>query len=471
MTGVDKSAPRLRVVHPEAPDGLPDGFQIRPDGVYLEREGDGGSLARPRLCSRIVVLALGRDARNEGWGRWVEISDPDGRQHRRMIPAELFAGDGLALRCEVLRLGLVLDRVPGARGKLTDLLQSWQPAARAVTVERLGWVDETCTAFVLGDGRVIGAVDIVPTGDVAAPEMRAQGTPEAWHDAVALPCFGNPLLLAAVSLAFAGPLLDLLGLDGGGIHLRGASSRGKSTILRAAVSVWGAPKLLGSWRATANGLEGVACACNGTLLALDEMGEVSGREAGDAAYMLANGAGKIRSDRTGRARPQARWKVMILSSGEISLADKIAEAGGRAKAGQEVRLLDIPADARPHGAFDDLHGAADGAVFADASSRASATDFGTAGPAFVEAILADPDGFRTAIRTAMEAFQQPARRKLNGPIDGQVARAIARLSLIAAAGDTATVHGLTGWPEGAAQDAALVLLELWIKGRGGTGAA
>ena len=35
---------------------------------------------------------------------------------------------------------------------------------------------------------------------------------------------------------------------------------------------------------------------------------------------------------------------MILSSGEVSLSDKMAETGERAKAGQAVRLIDLPAD-------------------------------------------------------------------------------------------------------------------------------
>jgi hypothetical protein len=159
-------------------------------------------------------------------------------------------------------------------------------------------------------------------------------------------------MVAAVSLAFAGPLLEPLSMDGGGLHLRGASSRGKSTVQRVAVSVWGSPRFLHSWRATANGLEGVAAACNGSLLALDEIGEISGRDAGAAAYMLANGAGKARAMRSGAARAAVRWRVAVLSSGEITLADKMAEAGGKAAAGQAVRLLDVAADDRAHGAFD-----------------------------------------------------------------------------------------------------------------------
>lgn len=110
------------------------------------------------------------------------------------------------------------------------------------------------------------------------------------------------------------------------------------------------------------------------------MGEVSPREAGAAAYMVANGAGKVRAGRSGEARPSARWRVPLLSSGEVSLADKMAEGRERARAGQEVRLLDIVADRQAHGAFDHLHGMPDGAAFADHVNRAAAAAYGTAGP-------------------------------------------------------------------------------------------
>ena len=84
-----------------------------------------------------------------------------------------------------------------------------------------------------------------------------------------------------------------MGKDGGGAHFRGASSRGKSTLQRVAVSVWGSPRFLTTWRATTNGLVGVAVAANGSLLALVEIGEVSGRDVGRAVYMLANARVKM----------------------------------------------------------------------------------------------------------------------------------------------------------------------------------
>ncbi|MEO1104596.1 MAG: DUF927 domain-containing protein, partial [Pseudomonadota bacterium] len=280
---------------------------------------------------------------------------------------------------------------------------------------------------------------------------------------------GNPLLVGGVSLALAGPLLELLALDGGGVHLRGASSRGKSTIQRVAVSVWGTPRFMNTWRATANGLEGVASASNATLLALDEIGEASGREASAAAYMLANGVGKSRADRSGRARPSARWRTMILSSGEISLADKMAEAGNRQAAGQSVRLIDIQADNRAFGAFDKLHGEQDGAAFADVLKTSTAASYGTAGPLFVQALIDQGSSAAPAAREFITRFVDEATHRFDLTSDGQTVRVAQRLGLVAAAGETATGLGLTSWRPGEASGAAMTLLGLWLDARGGAG--
>ena len=416
---------------------LPNGFQRKDDGIYRVLEDEDGNRRLAWLCSPLRVLALPRDRSGTGWGRLVEVTDPDGRQHRWAIPARMFAGDGTDVRARLLDLGMDLAPGPTGRNSLLDLLQRWRPKARAVTTDRMGWADEACTAFTFGNGDVIGAEDVVYQGEStpsASAEMKAAGTLEEWQDNVTAACVGNPLMLVAVSLAFAGPLLEPLGIDGGGLHLRGASSRGKSTIQRVAVSVWGSPRFLHTWRATANGLEGIAVACNASLLALDELGEVSGREAGQCAYMLANGCGKARADRAGMARASLRWRVMVLSSGEIALADKVAEAGGRVAAGQGVRLLDIAADDQAHGAFDDLHDATDGAAFADRLRAATATQYGTAGPAFVEKFIANREAAARELRESITGFQKLAAQRLAIINEGQTQRATARLALVAAAG-------------------------------------
>ena len=118
----------------------------------------------------------------------------------------------------------------------------------------------------------------------------------------------------AIATAFAAPLIELTGADSGGFHFRGLSSIGKTTLVRAAASVWGRGDehgMLRTWRPTANRLEGTAALYGDTLLPLDELGVAGAREVGDIIYSLAAGIGK-NSRRTNRREPMSlpgswRW--------------------------------------------------------------------------------------------------------------------------------------------------------------------
>lgn len=124
----------------------------------------------------------------------------------------------------------------------------------------------------------------------------------------------------------------------------GGSSCGKTTACHVAASVWGDKSHVRSWRATDNALEGMAALHNDNLLVLDEVGQIKARALDESVYMLANGSGKARAGRDGGLRKQYRWQTIILSSGELGLADKLAEDGRKARAGQDVRFAGIPVD-------------------------------------------------------------------------------------------------------------------------------
>ena len=165
---------------------------------------------------------------------------------------------------------------------------------------------------------------------------------------MAIPCLGNPLLELAIAFAFTGLLLEPCGLEGGGLHFFGPSSCGKTTALKVAGSVCGGGGKYGyirQWRATDNALEGTAATHCDNLLCLDEIGQASSRVVSEVAYMLANGQGKARANKDGNAKAIREWRLSFMSTGELTLADKIAEDGrGQVMAGQAVRVLDIPAD-------------------------------------------------------------------------------------------------------------------------------
>ncbi|MEO5347911.1 MAG: DUF927 domain-containing protein, partial [Magnetococcus sp. YQC-9] len=223
------------------------------------------------------------------------------------------------------------------------------------------------------------------------------------------------------------------------------------------------------WRATSNGLEGLAALHNDTLLCLDELAQVAPTEAGEIAYMLANGTGKTRSSRDGSARRKATWRVLFLSAGEIGLAEHMRTAGKSVRAGQEVRLVDIPADAGyGHGLFEKLHGCPDGASFSRQLSSAARAYHGTAARVFLEKLGEGLAGLVEAVEGFRKEFLSET---LPANADGQVHRVAGRFALVAAGGELATALGVTGWSAGEIIQGVKRCFEAWLVGRGGNGPA
>jgi uncharacterized protein (DUF927 family) len=434
------------------------------------------------VCERFDVLARTRDADGEAHGLLLRWIDADSLVHEWVMPRAMLAGDATEVRARLASGGLAIAPSQGARQALLEFLTHQKPRERVRTVPRVGWFfgPQGGAAFVV-PGRVFGELPgeqvVLDLHDRPPPIYRAAGTVKEWRGQVAARCAGNTRLMLAVSLAFAGPLLTPLAEEGGGLQLRGASRLGKSTALKVAASVWGPPEgpdsFKRSWRATGNGIEGLAAQHNDGLLPLDELGEIDPREAGGTAYMLGNGVGKARAHRTGTTRPVITWRLLFLSTGEESLADILARAGHTIRAGQEVRFIDLPADAgKGLGLFDTLHitaefGAGTAGEFAEALSGAAIAQHGTAGPAFLAwlapRIAKDAAWAARDLAPRIRAFLED---NMPEGASGQVRTVCRRFALVALAGELATEAGITGWQLGAATTAARSCFEAWCAARG-----
>jgi len=288
-------------------------------------------------------------------------------------------------------------------------------------------------------------------------------------------CIGNSRLMFSVSAAFAPPLLMVTNHDSFGVNFVGESQSGKTTLLRCAGSVWGGSKnpsgYLQSWRATANGLEAVAAAHCDCLLCLDEMGQLDAREAGETAYMLANGIGKQRAGRTGAGRKPAEWRLILLSSGEITLADKMMEAGQRPRAGQQVRLIDVPSDAGEGlGVFENLHKYPSARAFAEALRETTQKAYGRPIREYLPRLVAAWNNKRDAlVETLKEDRAEFMRKHLPTEASSQVQSVCSHFSLIAAAGNLATSYGITRWPNDGPDWAAGECFKAWVGARGTSG--
>ena len=418
------------------------------------------------VCSPLDVTAETRDTDGGNWGYLLVWKDREGRQHKWAMPASMLQGDGRNIREELAGGGLRIGQTKKARELLNAYIQFSNPDGLAICVNAMGWHNNV---FVLPH-RVFGQTEdgeeIVwqSTSSVQA-EYSEAGTLEDWRKNISEYAIGNSRFTFALSTAFAGPILEFAGEDSGGFHFKGASSTGKTTMVRAAASVWGGRRYMRTWRTTVNGLEAIAAMHNDGLLCLDELRQDNAEEAGEAAYMLANGVGKSRADRSGFARKAATWRLLFLSTGEVGLSQCMTKAKRKPAPGMQIRMVEIPIDAgKGMGGFEYVPPSSTPSEVADKVNQATHEYYGVAGSNFLESLCSiDKTKLRHGLLKSIDNFCNVV---VPAGASSQVRRVARRFGLVAAAGEAATRFGITGWKPKDATKAAVACFQAWLSDYG-----
>lgn len=441
-------------------------------GVYIYGEADkDGKLPGPIwICAILEIIAITslNTSLNvpDEWGILLTWYDPDGNKKDWAMPVSLTM-EKKAILARLLAGGLEIYH--RKKWDVVDYICDQKTDNRVLCFDKTGWAYPSVfitPSYIIDE---FNSGDIYKFySEIRSEPIQSHGTLKGWQENVASLCLGNSRLMFAVCTAFAGPLLEPCGFTGGGFHFIGSSSIGKSLAMQMAASVVDCPdKAVITWRATDNGLEGIAARHNHGLMMLDELGQVDGKKAGEIAYMLANGTGKARANKEGAARSRLTWKLMFLSNGEIDLTDHMAGSGKRAMAGQEVRMVSIPSDAgKGLGIFECLHNASDSKQMADNVRLASSHYYGTALIPYITYIAKNWEAVAAAGKSLVDNF---ISMHVTIPSDGQVKRAAERFAIVAAAGEIATRAGITGWQPGDATQAAVICYKAWVNRRGGVG--
>jgi|GEM_PF-2889030 len=298
------------------------------------------------------------------------------------------------------------------------------------------------------------------------------GTLKEWQDNVAILAKGNSRLTLALSIAFTSPLLAPLGINGGGFHLYGRTSKGKTTSGYLAGSVWGGPVFQKPWSSTALALQLVAASRSHTLLFLDDMSHIAPKQWPEmitVAYSLADGTGKGSAQKDYSLREQKQWKVIYLSNGENSFTDLAKKHKVPVPDGAAVRLVDIPIF--PSGCevgFENLQEFKDGYTFAKNIERVKQKYYGTASLAYLaELVKLTKDDYLDL----QEDINDWKISHTPQGSDSQVERVIERFALVAVAGKLAVKFGvipLTNEDIDWAIDQCLID---WVAARGTIGAS
>lgn len=468
-------------LRPEAPKVEPDrpcwgvyehwvtnekGRRLKP-GVYWhgfkrsagDDDSDDDKADRPItdewIATPVTVAARTTNSDDGSEGRFLRLLTDSGTKEW-IIPMEVFGGSGEDARRTLFGMGVIIALKK--RGQFMEYLLDQHPAEVFATTCRPGWHESG--AFVL-PGRTIGSDKVRYQASAKGQNLfSVRGSLEGWKIDVAAKCEGNPVLTLAIGCALAGPLLSLVGVLGGGVHLVGDSSSGKSLAQLIGSSVWGDPGIFAaSWDMTKGGLEIEASSRNDTMLPLDEIKRADPKRVQEMAYSLANGQGKGTMTRDREARGKLSWRLLALSSGERSLSEHAAISGNAAHAGAELRMVDVNAGTRTHRAFDELHGL-EGADFHRQLTVAVGANHGHIGPAFVEKLLASDD--RPGL---LEDFGGIRAQFVED--NAQAGRVADRFAVIALAGEMAIAYDLLPWAPGTALADCQLLYGEWLSRVGG----
>ena len=204
----------------------------------------------------------------------------------------------------------------------------------------------------------------------------------------------DPVAGVMIVAALAAPLLQPLGCPNFAVHLPGDSSRGKTTILKQAASVYGDPNnehWVANWNTTATAAEMRAAVLCDLPLCFDELSQGDRATTEKLVYMLVNGVGRTRSQRDLTIRETHAWRTVVLSTGERGLAEESAASGA------QVRVVQLPV----HG-IGNLNG-----LQVDALRDACLAHAGAFGRAWLEELVAIDDW--SSYRESLALYQGQLR--------------------------------------------------------------
>jgi hypothetical protein len=305
-----------------------------------------------------------RKSERQAWRHHFLITERNGSQSTFELPREKLAGTGASAIRALMKAGIHVVGRDVARKALVQFLY-FKPRREIIRMPRVGWAEVGLHWIFARPDEVITPPGMPQAGhvtyvlDAAAIRhgLHVTGTTAEWAAEIATPLRGNSNVALSFATFFAAPLLHFASEPGGGNHPYGPSTIGKTMASDAGQSIYGWPletadNAFGvTWAGSEAGFDALALARTDLGLPLDEITLADRRSAEQIVYKLASGTKGPRATSTGGLRETAHASVLVLSTGEKSLAEFI---GRSLQEGARKRLVDIPAEVQPGSAFETI---------------------------------------------------------------------------------------------------------------------
>jgi len=439
---------------------VPPGYEIQRDGslwaaAKSEKKGDELVSHVPMFITRKLVDVYTGDERLE----LSFVSKLGESKVWRTISASRRAiGEARTMVAELAPLGAPVTS--NSASKVVDWFEAYERVnthayERVACVSRFGWhtVGGSSPVFVgartyadddadadESPGANASSITLDARGDrrKVVDAMKPRGTLEGHLRALRKAWAADSVCAVAICAAFAATLLEPLRAPNFAVHLPGESSRGKTSMLKIAGSVFGDPEsaqIVASWNVTSVGAEIRAAQLCDLPQCYDEIGGGDSQAIEKLVYSLINGGGRTRAQRDLTLRETSSWRTILLSTGERGLADEMAATGA------QVRIVTLPVVG-----FGSLTAAEIDALREDCAANA-----GSAGDAWLREIVGiDAETWeesRATMRGALGTMRaRSPKDSLRGRVAGYFALLVAVESMLAqvfelGAENGATMHG------------------------------
>lgn len=392
----------LQVKVPQLPSGYALGKQ---GGIYIKDVDPDGNVDY-KMVSPHTLYAAARtydpEAREEALVMRVHMP-MDGIRTFPMPNSTISSSD--KCRETLARHGVL----PPNQNELRKYIMKWvehfqYSAAAKRPIRQYGWLDNTCTEFVLGETlfTLMGAELALPSERTAPynPYFDPKGSLQGWCDTMKL--WEDPRFVQqqyAMGVGFGSVLMQMDETNASILHLHSKESGvGKTAILRAITSIWGNPDKLIMKRDDTLASKMQRCEIYHNLpIALDEITNMKSEDASDMIYQLTGGQQRSRMNASAneeRVRGES-WSLMAITTGNTSLIDIVCGIGGKMSPQAEgQRVLEMYVSRQFIGS--------DSKRITDAFSNGLRNHYGHAGAVFIEFLLHNPAAVRKVVDTVRD---------------------------------------------------------------------
>ena len=404
------------------------------------------------LCDKIELVGKGKNDNSDYFYifRW---QNADEKQHR--IEAVNCGDFGTESAWRLLKSkGFKMSPKTSLVQHLVEFFHKKSLIAELWTITHsTGWHNG---AYLLPNGEIIGKPTkplIFKNKSANANGYDTKGTLASWQAEIAYYVNKNSSMMLGIAAALASPILRLINAKSFGVHLFNSSSKGKTTTLNIANSVYGNPDLIDlSWNTTPTALNNEAASRNDGFITLDELGQAKKLyDVENIAYSLFNEKGRAKGIKEGGNDELSRWKITALSTGEKDVEGFLKSKGIDINAGQLIRLLNIPLIEANH-----LHGFSNNKTHADHLNEASLNHYGVVGREWIKYITENQD----FIKAEYQRYKKEWAERLTENSASQVQRVASNFAILETALQTA--RHLTQWSEADNRECLIQSFNNWL---------